>query len=163
MAITKDKKASILEELRGIVKSSLSLVLVNFKGLTVSDTIAMRRALKEKGVGYIVSKNTLTRKALSEGGISGELPNIEGETALVYGNDPILPAQEIFGFQKKFDKKVSIFGGVFEGRFLGKEEMVSVANIPPLKTLHAQFVNIINSPIQGLAISLNEIARVKSS
>jgi hypothetical protein len=52
MAITKDKKASILEELRGIVKSSLSLVLVNFKGLTVSDTIAMRRALKEKGVGY---------------------------------------------------------------------------------------------------------------
>jgi large subunit ribosomal protein L10 len=138
-------------------------VLVNFKGLTVSDTIAMRRALKEKGVGYIVSKNTLTRKALSEGGISGELPNIEGETALVYGNDPILPAQEIFGFQKKFDKKVSIFGGVFEGRFLGKEEMVSVANIPPLKTLHAQFVNIINSPIQGLAISLNEIARVKSS
>jgi large subunit ribosomal protein L10 len=137
-------------------------VLVNFKGLTVSDTIAMRRALKEKGVGYIVSKNTLTRKALSEGGISGELPNIEGETALVYGNDPILPAQEIFGFQKKFDKKVSIFGGVFEGRFLGKEEMVSVANIPPLKTLHAQFVNIINSPIQGFVMALDQIAKQKS-
>jgi ribosomal protein L10 len=65
-------------------------------------------------------------------------------------------------FQKKFENKVSILGGVFEGKFMDKESMLSIAAIPSQKTLYAQFVNLINSPIQGLVIGLNAIAEKKS-
>lgn len=163
MAISKEKKASILEDLTKIVKDSLSLVLVNFKGLSVSDSKTIRRALKEKGVGYYVAKNTLTRRALSSGSIKGDIPDFSGETALVYGKDILSPAQEIYAFQKKLDKKITIIGGVFDGKFMNKDEMTVVANIPGVKTLHAQFVNLINSPISGFVVALNAIANKKEN
>lgn len=159
MAISKEKKSSILEKLNSIVKDSVSLVLVNFKGVSVKETREMRKALKEKEVGFIVSKNTLTKKALSNLKIEGNMPEFSGETALVFGKDILSPAQEIFTFQKKFDKRISIVGGVFEGKFMNKEEMTSVANIPSVKTLQAQFVNLINSPIQRFVLALDQIAK----
>ncbi len=162
MAISKEKKASILEQVSKILKDSLSVVLVNFKGINVSEVRNIRRSLKEKGIGYYVAKNTLTRKAMSSLSDSS-IPEFSGETALVYGKDLLLPAQEIYSFQKKLDKKITIVGGVFDGKFMNKEEMTNVANIPGLKTLHAQFVNIINSPISGFVVALNAIANKKEN
>jgi large subunit ribosomal protein L10 len=52
-------------------------------------------------------------------------------------------------------------GGVFEGKFISKADVLAYANIPDQKTLYAQFVNIINSPIQGFVMALNEIAKTK--
>lgn len=161
MAISKEKKASILEELAQIVKESLSIVLVNFKGMPVSETREVRKTLHEKGIGYLVAKKTLTKKALSEGKFAGDMPHISGELAIVYGKDSIDPAREIYAYQKKLDKRVQIIGGVFEGRFVNQSEMMTVANIPGLKTLHAQFVNIINSPIAGFVMALDQIAKKK--
>lgn len=159
MAISKEKKAKTLEKLSTIVKDSLSLVLINFKGVSVKETREIRKALKEKNVGYIVAKNTLTKKALSNSKIEGSMPEMSGETALVYGKDILSPAQEIFNFQKKLDKRILIIGGVFEGRFMNQAEMTSVANIPGVKTLQAQFVNLINSPIQRFVLALDQISK----
>lgn len=161
MAISKEKKSGILDNLKKIVAESKSLVFLNFKGLPVSETSAIRKTLRENKVGYVVAKKTLSRKALKEGGISGDMPEMPGEFAMVYGEDSLAPAREIFAFQKKFDKKVQIVGGVFEGKFMNQSEMTVVANIPGMKTLQAQFVNLINSPIQRLVVGLSEIAKKK--
>jgi ribosomal protein L10 len=72
------------------------------------------------------------------------------------------PAREVYEFQKKYKNSISILGGVFEGKFMDMEAMVSVAQIPGLKTLQAQFVNLINSPIQGFVMALSEIAKKKA-
>jgi large subunit ribosomal protein L10 len=80
----------------------------------------------------------------------------------VYGADPIEGAREVYAFQKKLDKKIQIVGGVFEGKFMNQAEMLMVAQIPGLKTLQAQFVNLINSPIQGFVMALSEIAKSKA-
>lgn len=161
MAVSKDKKSGILDNLKKIIAESKSLVFLNFKGLPVSETGEIRKTLRENGVGYVVAKKTLSRKALKEGGIVGDMPEMPGEFAMVYGVDILAPAREIFAFQKKFDKKVQIVGGVFEGKFMNQSEMTTVANIPGMKTLQAQFVNLINSPIQRLVVGLSEIAKKK--
>jgi large subunit ribosomal protein L10 len=163
MAISKEKKGSILENLNKIIKESLSVVLVNFRGLTVSDSKGIRRALMEKGIGFLVAKNTLTKKALSSSSATGQMPDFSGETALVFGKDILSPAQEIYNFQKKLNEKITIVGGIFDGKFMNKEEMTVVANIPGVKTLQAQFVNIINSPISGFVVALNAIANKKEN
>ena len=161
MAVSKEKKGEILEKLKKIVKDSVSIVFINFHSLPVTESSLIRKALREKGIGYTIAKKTLTKKVLSEGGIKGELPELPGELGIVYGTDPIDPAREVYVFQKKLDKKIQIVGGVFENKFMNKEEMLVISSIPGLKTLQAQFVNLINSPIQRLVIGLNAIAEKK--
>ena len=162
MPISKDKKKEILEKLQKIVGDSKSIVFINFHSLPVTESSLVRKALREKGIGYTIAKKTLAKMALSKGSISGSMPEMPGELGLVYGTDSIEPAREIYSFQKKLDKKVQIVGGIFEGKFMNKEEMLVIAQIPGLQTLHAQFVNIINSPIQGFVMALNEIAKIKN-
>jgi len=161
MAVSKEKKGEILTKLRKIVKDSASIVFINFHTLPVSESTKIRKTLRGKGVGLLVAKKTLTKKALSEGGMTGTMPEMPGELGIVYGTDPLDSAREIYSFQKSLDKKVQIVGGIFEGKFLGASDMVSIAQIPGLKTLQAQFINLINSPVQRFVLALNEIAKSK--
>jgi len=160
--ITKEKKKEIVEKLKRAFKDSKSVVFANFKGLSVADSSAIRRALRAEGVGYSVARKTLVKIALDGEKLEGERPALDGELALVYGSDALAPAREIYGFQKKLDGKISIIGGIFEGGYKSKEAMLAIASIPSLQALRGMFVNIINSPIQRCAIALNEIAKLKN-
>jgi large subunit ribosomal protein L10 len=164
MAITKQKKTEIIEKLKGIFAKSPSVAFVRFSKLTVAGAQTLRRKLREAGVGYFVAKKTLIRKSLEGGGVGGEIPALEGEVAIAYleqGNDVTAPAREVFGLEKKLEKAVGLIGGIFEGKFIGQKETLSLANIPPRQTLYAQFTNLINSPIQRLVVGLSEIAKKK--
>ena len=162
MAINKGKKKEIFEKTQEIVKDSGSVVFVNFKGLNVSDTTQLRNNLRNEGSSYTVTKKTLVKKALEDSSVEGEMPELEGELALAYGKDLIAPARGVFEFQKKHKEKIAILGGIFEGVFMNKEKMLSITQIPSLQILRGQFVNLINSPIQGLVIALNKIAEKNS-
>ena len=161
MAVNKEKKGEIFAKLKKITKDSVSMVFVNFHSLPVADSSGIRKTLRAKGVGYTVAKKSLTRKALEGEKITGTMPEMPGELCIIYGADLLDPAHEIYEFQKKFDKKIQIVGGVFEGKYMNMSEMISVAQIPGLHTLHAQFVNLINSPIQGFVMALDQIAKSK--
>lgn len=162
MAITKQKKGEVVEKLKGAMKSAGSLVFVNFKGLSVGNTTAMRQALRGGGVSYTVAKKTLTARALEDAKFEGERPELPGELSLAWGEDLVAPAREVYTFQKKFPENLKILGGVFEGRYMSKSEIEGIATIPPTPVLRGMFVNIINSPIQRFAIALNEIAKVRN-
>ncbi len=161
MAITKAKKQDILAKLETVRDNSESIVFVHYKGLSVANTTAMRKELREKGVGYFVAKKTLMTKAFGTT-FTGQMPNLDGEIAVAFSSDAIAPAQSIKEFSGKFKDNLAIVGGVFQGVFKSKEEMVEIASIPPLQVLRGMFVNIINSPIQGLVISLDAIAQKKA-
>ncbi len=162
MAITKEKKKSILDKLDKI-KDSESVVFVNFKGIPVSENTAMRQELSKNDVAYYVAKKTLVKKAFTDSKIQGDMPLLDGELAVVYGNDSTGPAREIFAFQKKLDGRVNILGGVFEHKFMNKTQMEEIAMIPSLHVLRGMFVNVINSPIQGFAMAIKAIADKKTA
>ena len=154
MPISRQKKEEILKELVNGFKNSSLVVFVNFHGLSVAAANELRRTLRNISVRYMVAKKTLIKKALEEVGLPAADINLEGEIALAFAEgDPITAAQELNKFAKKED--ISIQAGVFENQLVGKETVVMLANIPPRETLLAQFVNIINSPLQGLVSVLN--------
>ena len=163
MAITKEKKEKICKKVEGIVDDFSTIVFVNFHGLNVIDTTQLKSSLREEESFYTVAKKTLVKKVLQNSAVEGEMPELEGELALAYSKDQIAPARGVYEFQKKHKENISILGGIFEGVYVGKDKMSSIAQIPPLQTLRAQFVNIINSPIQGLVIALNGIAEKKEA
>lgn len=163
MPISKDKKKEIIKEVSDLLKNSKTVVFFNFKGFSVKNTIEMRRELRKANVGYLVAKKTLAKRAFDEAKIEGTIPTVVGETAMAYSLDLTAPAREVFNFQKKFKDNISIAGGIFDGKYMSREEMVAIAAIPSQQTLYAQFVNIINSPIQGFVMALDAIAKKKTA
>lgn len=161
MARTKEQKKEIIEKLEKIMADAKTLVFVNFHGLKVKDVTTMRRQLTKDGVGFFVAKKTLAERALESKKYQGSLPVLNGEFGLAYSTDLISPARGIYEFQQKFKDQVAIVGGVFENAYVSKEEMTAIASIPPLNTLYGMFVNVINSPIQGLVMALDQISKKK--
>lgn len=161
MAISKDQKHAIVDRVKDLVSNSKSVVFVNFHKLPVAETTELRKELRSKDIQFTVAKKTLTKIALNSLDIKGEIPSMEGEMALAYSGDLLAPAREVFEFQNKFKNQISIMGGIFDGVYKNKEEMLSIATIPSQKTLYAQIVNIINSPIQGFVMAVNAIAEKK--
>ncbi len=159
MARTKEQKQAILGKLKTIVNDAKSLVFVNMHGLKVADASVLRRKLKSEDVGFFVAKKTLTAKVLGEQKYTGTMPELVGEFGLAYGTDLVAPAREIYEFQKKLKDQVNIVGGVFENKYMSKDEMMTIALIPPLKTLHGMFVNLISSPIQEFVMALDQISK----
>ena len=161
MAISRTKKETVVEALRAAVREAETVVFVRFSGVTVEEADALRTACASEGVGYMVAKKTLIRKAFEDAGVTGELPVLEGEAALAYGSDLLAPARVLGEQGKKLDGRLEIVGGVFEGAFVGQEKMQTIAAIPPIETLYAQFLMVIRSPVQGFASVLGQVAEKK--
>lgn len=163
MAITKDKKVEILKRLKDEVAKAKTIVFVNFHGLAVAEATALRRALAERATKLFVAKKTLIKKAFTDAGFTGEWPELEGELAVAYGDDQLDVPKGVYEFEKKTAGKVAILGGVLDGAYTSQQMMVTLAQIPPREVLLAQFLNLLNSPLQGLAVALQEIAKKKEN
>ena len=152
-----------------IARGTTSMVFINFHGLGVADTTEVRRQLRNSGVSYTVAKKTLAAKALGERGFTGTVPEFSGELAIIYpaknadASDVTAPAREIRTFEKKFEGKIAILGGVFESKYVSKEEMTAIAAIPSKQTLYGMFVNLVNSPIQRFVIAVDQVAKTKTA
>ncbi len=162
MALSKDKKQSVVAQFTDMLKDAQSVAFVQFKGLTVKDASALRRDLRAAGVSYKVGKKTLIKRVLSDMGIEGELPPLEGEIAVAASTDALAPAREIYEFQKTHKDKISLVGGIFEGVYKDQATIMALATIPSREVLLSQIAFLLKSPMQRLAIAVNEVAKTKN-
>jgi len=160
MPLLKSKKEEMIKDIEKAVKESESVVFVNFHGISAGDETVLRRDLRNQNVAYRVSRKTLLKRALS-GKAEGELPELSGEVAIAYGADQIAPAREIYNFQKAHKGILNILGGIFEGKFVGGEKMTEIAMIPSREILLSKLAFLLKSPMQRLALAVNEVAKGK--
>ncbi|QQG37936.1 MAG: 50S ribosomal protein L10 [Candidatus Kaiserbacteria bacterium] len=164
MAKTKQEKAAIIERLEDAFKNATSSVFVHFSKVTVAEEGAMRRALRKDGVSYFVAKKTLIRRALDTLGLKHDDLALDGEVAVAYGGgeDATISARLMHEFGKKLTDKLTILGGIFEGKLMGQAAMQEIATIPSMATLRAMFAQVINSPRQRVAVALSKVAEKKA-
>ena len=160
MAITRTKKDEILKKLEDVKQGADSIVFVNFKGIPVTDSTAMRAKLRNAGVNYFVTKKTLLNRSFADA-FEGTMPELEGEIAIAYSDDAIAPAQHIKEFADKYKDSIGIVGGVFQGVYKDKAQMTEIASIPSLTVLHGMFANFLQQPVQGIALALQAVAESK--
>ncbi len=158
--ITESEKEEIIKDLEGAIKGSSSLVFVNFHGLKVSDETKLRSSLRAEGVNYKVSRKTLLARAL-KGKAEGEIPELVGEVAIAYSNDAISSPREVYNFQKTHKGMLNILGGIFEGKFVNGAYMMELATIPSREVLLSKIAFLLQSPMQRLALAVNEVAKKK--
>lgn len=150
----------MIKDLEGAIKGSESLVFVNFHGLKVGDETKLRSALREQGVNYKVSRKTLLRRAL-EGKAEGEIPELGGEVAIAYSKDATSSPREVYNFQKVNKGLLNIIGGIFDGKFVNAEYMMEIATIPSKEVLLSKLAFLMKSPMQRLALAINEVSKKK--
>ena len=161
MALSKNKKSELIEKYSNILDNAKTFVYVNFKGLTVKDTEALRKKLYAENISYNVVKKTLWNRAVDAKKLSGEKPEIGVEMAVIAGEDLLAPARIANDFSKEHKGLFSIVGGIFDGIFKDEKSMMEIATIPAREVLLSQLAFLLKSPMQRLAIGINEVAKKK--
>lgn len=169
-----EAKKAIVAELTEKVANSKTVVLVDYRGLTVEQDTELRSALRKAGVKYEVVKNTLTRFAMNNNGYSEIDTFLNGPTAIAYSyEDVVAPAKVIAEFAKKFEH-LQIKVGIVEGKVFNESEINKLAELPSREELIAKalagfnapitgFVNVLNGNLRGLVVALNAIAEKKAN
>ena len=154
------EKQAVVAALTEQLKNAASGVLVDYKGITVAEDTALRVELRKNEVQYGVVKNTLTRFALNNVGLSELDELLNGTTSLATSAaDPIAPMRVINKFAKQLgDSKFNIKGGFMDGKVLSLEEITALAELPSKEVLQAQALGMMLAPITSLAIVLKAIA-----
>ena len=151
-------KQPIVQKIADEVSNASSVVLVNYRGITVEQDTALRKQLREAGVTYKVYKNTMMRRAF-EGTAYAELdPFLEGTNAIAIGTDDVTaPARIICKFSKD-NKVLEVKAGVVEGDFYSAEKVNELAAIPSREVLLSRLLGSMQSPIANFARVIKQIA-----
>ena len=151
-------KQPVVDEISSVINGAQSVVVVDYRGLTVEEDTALREQLREAGVSYKVYKNTLVNRAIAGTEFESLKPVLEGPSAFaVSTEDATAPARVIAEFAKKAPK-LEIKAGVVEGVFYDAAGMQAIAEIPSRDVLISRLLGSMQSPITNLARVLNQIA-----
>lgn len=151
-------KQPIVEEISNHIKDAQSVVLVDYRGLTVEQDTRLRKACRENGVVYKVYKNTMMNFAFKGTVFEGLTPYLEGPSAAVISTtDATAPARVIGKFAKEADA-LEIKGGVVEGIVYDAAGIASIASIPSREELLSKLLGSIQSPIANFARVMNQLA-----
>ena len=160
MALTKTQKTKQIDSIKEKVFQQKSVIFVDFTKVLSKDMFSLRKSLKEAGCNLKIAKKTLVRIAFGQSNISfwnKIKDNIPGQLALVFGiKDEIAPARVSNQFAKSHES-FKILGGIFGNRFIDKERVLVLADIPPRDELLSRFVGSLISPIASFARVLDKI------
>ena len=158
MSANLEAKKSEVEEIKNLINSSKSVVLVDYKGINVSDDTAFRKELRQSNVTYKVIKNTLFEKACEQLGISGLEEKLNGTTAFAFSGEDETAAPRLVKNAMKDYSTLSIKAGLYNGKAIEEKEVVALASIPGKEQLVAQLLYVLNAPVASLARAFKAIA-----
>lgn len=154
------KKQERVSELTAMLDSAAAGVVVDYKGITVEEDTALRRALREAGVKYFVEKNTMLRFAVKNAGLDGLSDVLEGTTAIAVSEHDETVAARILGefSDKAGDGKFNLKAGFIGKDIYDRDGITALSKIPSKEVLLAQLVGSLQGPIQKLAATLQAVA-----
>ena len=154
------RKEQQVQELEEKFKSSISLVLTEYRGLSANDMVELRKELREQGLDYKVVKNRLALIAAKNAGVAVDPELLKGPTAICFGDseDMAKAAKFSIAIEKKFEPFV-IKGGILEGEMLDIAGVKELASMPSQEELLARLARAFQGPIQGIASVLNALIR----
>src|SRR3989344_5602186 len=166
MALTKEKKQHSLKGLKENIAKQKSVIFADFSKVNSKDLFDLRKKLKEAGCVLKIGKKTLIRIAFGQSNISfwnNIKKHVPGQLALVFGiEDEVAPARIANQFTKT-NENFKILGGIFEKKFIEKEKVLALANIPSRSDLLSRFVGSLTSSMIGFVTVLDHIRENKEN
>ena len=151
-------KAPVVAEISEAIKDAQSVVLVDYRGLTVEQDTALRKQLREAGINYKVYKNTMMNFAFKGTDFEALAPFLEGPSAIAISSaDATAPARDLAKFAKTANK-LEIKAGVVEGAVYDAQGMAAISQIPSRDELLSKLLGSIQSPITNFARVMKQLA-----
>jgi len=151
-------KAKEVEEVTEQLKSAVSAIVVDYRGLTVEQVTDLRKQLREAGVKMRVIKNKIMVRAAEKAGYADLNDVFSGPTAVAFSEeDPVAPAKILANFAKTADA-LQLKGGVIEGKVASLEEVQEYATMPSREELLATIANLLQAPVRNVAYAVKAIA-----
>ncbi|MCM3575686.1 MULTISPECIES: 50S ribosomal protein L10 [Mesobacillus] len=154
-------KKQIVDEIAGKLKESKSTIVVDYRGLTVSEVTELRKELREAGVEFKVYKNSMTRRAAEAAELADLNTSLTGPNAIAFSTeDVVAPAKILNEFAKKHEA-LEIKAGVVEGNIVTVEEIKALADLPSREGLLSMLLSVLQAPIRNLALAAKAVAEQK--
>jgi len=153
----KEDKERVVTELTERLKSSETMIVADYRGLTMPQIDALRSKLIESGARFTVVKNTLTRRAAQDAGAEALLALLEGPSAIAFveaDGDPVAVAKALHDSARD-TKVLEIRGGVMQGRTISGSDVEELAKLPPVEVLRGQVLGAIIAPLNAIAGLVN--------
>lgn len=160
------QKTELVAFMQDAFSSTSVVVVVHYKGMTVAEMSALRVQMREAGADFKVTKNRLTKLALSGTPSEGISDLFTGPTAIGYSDDPVAAPRVLSNFAKKNDKLI-ILGAAMGGRVLDVDGVKALAELPSLDELRGKLLGLLQTPASRIASVLQapggQVARVLSA
>jgi large subunit ribosomal protein L10 len=145
----RSEKEQVVAELVERLQSTETLIVADYRGLTVTEINDLRGKLLEHGARFTVVKNTLTKRAAEEAGADALLALLDGPTAIAFldsDGDPVAVAKALNTAARE-TRVLQIRGGILDGQQIGEDEVKSLASLPPTDVLRGQLVGAVSGPL----------------
>ncbi|MDD3751891.1 MAG: 50S ribosomal protein L10 [Tissierellia bacterium] len=155
-----EHKKQVVSEITEKIRNAKSVVLVEYKGLTVEKATELRNKCREAGVEYKVYKNTLMRFAFEELGYNDMSVNLEGPNAIAMSyEDEVSAARVTNDFAKTSNDTIVLKAGIAEGKIMNADEVKALASVPSREILLGQLAGVLQGNIRNLAYMLDQISK----
>lgn len=156
-----ESKKQIVEEISEKLKNSVSTIVVDYRGLTVSEVTELRKQLREAGIDFKVYKNTMLRRATVENNLSDLNEFLVGPTAIAFSNDDVVaPAKVLHNFAKGHEA-LEIKSGVIEGAVASVDQIQALATLPSREGLLSMLLSVLQAPMRNFALATKAVAEQK--
>lgn len=155
-------KQAVVDEVTDKMKNSSSLVIAEYRGLTVAEITELRKELRAEGVDMKVYKNKLVKRATKEVGYEALDEYLTGPNAIAFGGeDAVAPARVLAKFAKKH-RSLVLKSGVVEGQVLGLEEIQAISKLPDRKGMYAMLLGCLQAPMAKMARTVQALVDARS-
>ena len=147
----KKDKERVVAELVERLRESDTLIIADYRGLTMSEIDGLRTELLKHGARFSVVKNTLTKRAAEEAGVNGLVELLEGPTAIAFvlEGDMAAVAKSLNDTARQ-TKVLSLKGGILQGQPVGADEVQKLAALPPVNVLQGQVLGAVVGPLNAI-------------
>lgn len=160
MSLNRSEKQAVIDEVNGLAAKAQTLVIAEYRGITVADMTKLRSSARSNGVSLSVLKNTLARRAVQGSGFEVVADQMTGPLIYGFSEDAVAAAKVVADFAKTNDKLV-IRAGAYGGKALDVNGVKQLASIPSKEVLLAQLLGLMQSPISRTARVLAAVAGKK--
>lgn len=159
--MAKPEKVAAVDTVKERISRSKSIIVTDYRGLTVAQMTDLRTRLRKEGVEYKIVKNRLAKIALRDSGMDTLDDFLKGTTALAFGiKDPVGPAKVLTAYAKE-NEKLKVIGGLMDNRVINVASITELSQMPSREVLLSRMLGSLTSPVQKLAYGLHQtVAKV---
>lgn len=152
------KKETLVQAAAEKFESAASVVIVDYRGLTVEEVTNLRKQLRDAGVEMKVIKNSILSRAAKKVGLDGLDEVFTGPTAVAFSNDDVVAPAKIIDEFAKGAKALEIKGGVIEGKVSSVEQITALAKLPNREGLLSMLLSVLQAPVRNVAYAVKAVA-----